>query len=129
MRVLTHTDVDTLLDVRTCFLAVEDAFRQRALGRPAPSGLLGVHVGNGGFHAKAAMLHLSRPWFAAKVNANFPGNPEASGLPTIQGVLILFDASCGLPLAVMDAAAITTLRTAAATAVAAARLALPGART
>ena len=108
-RVLTRTDVEKLLDIHTCFLAVEDAFRQRALGHAAPSGVLGVHVRNGGFHAKAAMLDLSRPWFVTKVNANFPGNPAEHGLPTIQGVLVLFDAVRGVPLAIMDSMSITTL--------------------
>jgi alanine dehydrogenase len=128
-RVLTRTDVERLLDVRTCAAVVEEAFRQRGQGRPAPSAVLGVHAGHGGFHAKAGMLQLSRPWFVTKVNANFPGNPATFGLPTIQGVLVLFDAACGRPLAVMDAGAITTLRTAAASAVAASYLARGGART
>ena len=51
------------------------------------------------------------------------------GLPTIQGVLVLFDAARGEPLAMMDSASITTLRTAAASAVAARHLARRGART
>ncbi|HET7189838.1 MAG TPA: ornithine cyclodeaminase family protein, partial [Gemmatimonadaceae bacterium] len=61
--------------------------------------------------------------FAAKVNANFPQNPISRGLPTIQGVIILFDADCGRPLAVLDSIEITSVRTAAATAVAARHLA------
>jgi alanine dehydrogenase len=88
-----------------------------------------VRVAGGGFHVKAAMLELSRPYFAAKINANFSENPLTSGLPTIQGVLVLFDASNGRPLAVMDSMAITTLRTAAASAVAANYLARREART
>lgn len=60
---------------------------------------------------------------AAKVNANIPSNPATRGLPTIQGVLVLFDATSGVPLAVMDSASITTLRTAAASALAAKYLA------
>ena len=123
VRILTRADVERLLDVRACIHAVADAFRRRAEGHAAPSGVLGVHVTGGGFHAKAAMLELSRPYFVAKVNANFPANPAARGLPTIQGVLVLFDATCGVPLAVMDSMAITTLRTAAASAVAASHLA------
>jgi ornithine cyclodeaminase/alanine dehydrogenase-like protein (mu-crystallin family) len=35
------------------------------------------------------------------------------GLPTIQGVLLLFDARNGRPLVVMDSASVTALRTAA----------------
>jgi ornithine cyclodeaminase/alanine dehydrogenase-like protein (mu-crystallin family) len=123
VRLLTRTDVERVLDIRSCIQAVSDAFRWRAEGRAAPSGVLGVHVAGGGFHAKAAMLELSRPYFVAKINANFPANPATRGLPTIQGVLVLFDATDGVPLAVMDSMAITTLRTAAASAVAASHLA------
>ena len=119
VRLLTRTDVEQLLDVPSCIAAVEDAFRRRGEGQRSPSGVLGVHVEDGGFHAKAAALTLARPYFVAKVNANFPGNPTRNSLPTIQGVLVLFDAACGSPLAVMDSASITTLRTAAASAVAA----------
>jgi ornithine cyclodeaminase/alanine dehydrogenase-like protein (mu-crystallin family) len=57
------------------------------------------------------------------MNANFPRNPVDNGLPTIQGVLVLFDGTNGVPLAVMDSAAITTMRTAATSAVAASWLA------
>ena len=47
------------------------------------------------------------------------------GLPRIQGVVALCDGGTGSPLAVLDSASITTLRTAAATAVAAQFLARP----
>lgn len=85
----------------------------------------------GGFHVKAAGLRGSaenRDVYAAKINANFPGNPDERGLPTIQGVIALFDATNGRVLALMDSVAITSLRTAAATAVAAKYLASPTAR-
>jgi ornithine cyclodeaminase/alanine dehydrogenase-like protein (mu-crystallin family) len=128
IRLLSKSDVERLLDMRSCIDGVENAFRLKGEGRPSPGGILGVHVPGGGFHAKAAFLELSRPYFAAKVNANFPENPSRHGLPTIQGVLVLFDASNGRPLAVMDSMAITTLRTAAASAVAASFLARRAAR-
>ena len=115
---LTRSDVERLLDIRSCIDGVRDAFRKKGEGEPCPGGILGVPVAGGGFHAKAAMLELSRPYFVVKINANFPENPSTRGLPTIQGVLVLFDARNGVPLAVMDSMAITTLRTAAATAVA-----------
>jgi alanine dehydrogenase len=122
-RLLTKSDVERLLDIRSCIDAVENAFRLKGEGRPSPGGILGVHVAGGGFHVKAASLELSRLYFGAKINANFPENPLTRGLPTIQGVLVLLDASNGRPLAVMDSMAITTLRTAAASAVAATFLA------
>src|ERR687893_667101 len=52
-----------------------------------------------------------------------PGVLERYGLPTIQGVIALFDAERGVPLAVLDSREITSLRTGAATAVAAKYLA------
>jgi alanine dehydrogenase len=85
---------------------------------------MGVPASDGGFHVKAAGLKLpGRAYFAAKTNANFPGNRERFGLPTIQGIVLLFDAKSGVPLAVLDSIEITILRTGAATAAAAKELA------
>jgi ornithine cyclodeaminase/alanine dehydrogenase-like protein (mu-crystallin family) len=112
-----------------CIAAVEAAFAQDAAGRTIPAGVLGTHVSDGGFHVKTAGVVGPPGYFVAKINANFPGNPGRSGLPTIQGVLVLFDAANGVPLAIMDSAEITRLRTAAASAVAAKYLALDGANT
>jgi alanine dehydrogenase len=62
---------------------------------------------------------------AFKINGNFPGNRARRGLPTIQGALVLCDGEDGRVLALMDSIEITLQRTAAASAVAAARLARP----
>ena len=120
---LSHSDVERFLTLEECIDAVEEAFRLHATGKALPPGVLAFHVGDGSFHIKAAALTLERPYFAAKLNANFPQNAPRHGLPTIQGVLALCDASTGAPLAVIDSMAITALRTAAATAVAAKYLA------
>ena len=124
--VLTRADVARLLTLPDCIAAVEQAFGRHASGATIPPGVLGTHVEGGGFHVKVAgMLDAigGGPVYAAKVNANFPGNPDRTGLPTIQGVIALFDAADGRPLALMDSIEITILRTAAATAVAAQYLA------
>src|SRR5690349_12490001 len=115
---LSGSDVDALLDPVTCIAAVEQAFRE---GGP-PSGVLGLHAGDGGFHIKAA---ASAGWqfFVAKINGNFPANPDRHHLPTVQGIVVLFDGVKGTPLAVLDSVRITALRTAAASAVAARHLA------
>jgi alanine dehydrogenase len=120
---LTQSDVAGLLDLRECIAAVEDAFRLHAIGKAGQPGVLGIHVEDGSFHLKAAALTLERPYFAAKLNGNFPQNGPRLGLPTIRGVLALCDATNGAPLAVMDSMSITALRTAAASAVAAKYLA------
>lgn len=129
MRVLERSDVERLLDMESCVAAVEDAFRASGQGRRASSGVLGLDLDGGVLHAKLGTLDGARPYAAAKINANFPDNPARHGLPTIQGVLVLFDAYCGTPLASMDSALITARRTAAATAVAARYLSLRHART
>jgi ornithine cyclodeaminase/alanine dehydrogenase-like protein (mu-crystallin family) len=79
------------------------------------------------FHVKAGLLpdETGRPFFAVKVNANFPGNPQRHGLPTIQGAALLMDGERGTPLALLGSASLTACRTAAATAVAARWLARP----
>jgi len=120
---LTRVDVARCLSLGDCILAVEQAFRAQAEGRALGPGALGVHAGDGGFHVKAAGLPHSRSYFAAKINANFPRNPERLGLPMIQGIIYLCDAENGFPLAVMDSIEITILRTGAASAVAAKYLA------
>jgi alanine dehydrogenase len=126
---LSRRDVADLLTLAGCVAAVEEAFRQHARGRALPPAILGVPAEGGGFHVKAAGLRLGgRVYFAAKTNANFPGNPGRSGLPTIQGIVLLFDGENGVPLAVLDSMEITILRTGAATAAAAKRLARPDAR-
>jgi alanine dehydrogenase len=59
---------------------------------------------------------------------SFPCNPE-HGQPTVSGVVCLSDRRTGVPLAILDARAVTALRTGAVAAVAALALARPGART
>ena len=122
---LSASEVRKLLPLDACITAVEHAFRLYGEGKAVSPGVLGMHTLGGGFHIKAGFLRLRRNYFAAKVNANFPGNQAAYDLPTIQGLVMLCDAVNGRPLAVMDSIEITALRTAAATAVAAKYLAVP----
>jgi ornithine cyclodeaminase/alanine dehydrogenase-like protein (mu-crystallin family) len=117
--VLTAADVAELLTFDDCIDAVERAFRAHGEEKLHPPGVVSAHVDRGAFHTKTASFG---GYFAAKTNANFPSNAP---LPTIQGVVILFDESNGSPLAVMDSIEITARRTAAATAVAAKYLARP----
>lgn len=125
--VLNRDEVRACLSMPDCIQAVEDAFRRHALGDSIAPGVLGTHVDGGGFHVKTAGIRgagtSGPPMFAAKVNANFPGNPDRSGLPTIQGVIALFNATNGRLVAMLDSIEVTSVRTAAATAVAAKYLA------
>jgi ornithine cyclodeaminase/alanine dehydrogenase-like protein (mu-crystallin family) len=119
---LSQADIERVLDLPSCIDAVEAALRAAAANR-AQSAILGVHARDGGLHGKAAYLEEddvgnTASWFVAKLNSNFPQNPQRHGLPTIQGVLALFDGRCGRLVALMDSSALTALRTAAATGVA-----------
>lgn len=127
--ILSQRDVAALLSIEECTDSVEHVFRLYGEGKTKIPGVLGVPAHEGGFHIKAGVLQLDRPYFVAKINANFPQNPKRLGLPTIQGVVVLSDAENGYPLAVMDSTEITAQRTAAATAVAAKYLARPESKT
>jgi alanine dehydrogenase len=59
---------------------------------------------------------------------SFPVNPRR-GLPTVTGIVLVSDADTGEPLAMLDARAVTALRTGAAAAVATQELAREDART
>ena len=126
---LKRSDVVELLTIEECIAAVEQAFKLYGQGRILPPKVLGLTADNGGFHIKAGISGLERPYFVAKVNANFPGNFKEYGLPSIQGIIVVCDASDGRLLALMDSIEITIIRTGAATAVAAKYLALPDANT
>ncbi len=126
---LTRSDVAALLDYDSCIMAVESAFRASASGEVLPASAVGTHVAGGGFHVKTAGLTNGRGCYVTKTNGNFPGNRATNGLPTIQGVISLHDATDGRVLAIMDSMEVTTIRTAAASAVAARYLACDNART
>ena len=125
---LTRQDVAQLLSIEECMAAVEEVFKLYASGEAPAPGILGIHSQDGGFHIKAGVMNLSKNYFVAKINANFPGNYK-NGLPTIQGVVTVCDAENGRLLALMDSIEITIIRTGAATGVAAKYLAKQDAKT
>jgi alanine dehydrogenase len=129
MLILSRRDVVDLLTLDACIEAVERAFRLHAEQRTFGPRVLGLPTEDGGFHIKVAGLRGDRSYFAAKTNGNFPNNARRFALPTIQGTVVLADATNGTPLAVIDSGSITMLRTGAATAVAAKYLARGDART
>jgi ornithine cyclodeaminase/alanine dehydrogenase-like protein (mu-crystallin family) len=120
---LSGPDLQALMKPADYFQAVERGFIAAGNGRASSPHPLQLTVPLGVFHGKAALLSGERSYFALKLNGNLPGNPERTGLPTIQGALLLCDATGGALLAVMDSIEITLRRTAAATALAARYLA------
>ncbi|HWZ72895.1 MAG TPA: ornithine cyclodeaminase family protein [Casimicrobiaceae bacterium] len=121
--IIRGSEVAALMDHAAYLTAVEAGFRSYANGDACVPMPMHIPAQDGGFHAKGALVVLDRPYVAVKVNGNFPENPHRTGLPTIQGAVLLFDAAAGSLLAVIDSIEITLRRTAAASALAARYLA------
>jgi ornithine cyclodeaminase/alanine dehydrogenase len=122
--VLSRAEIAELLSFNDYVDAVEAALRAAAAGRTVAPPASALHVADGSFHAKAgALINDSGTLVAIKLNGNFPGNPAAHRLPTVQGVIYLADGSNGRPLALMDSIEITINRTGAATTLATRHLA------
>src|SRR5205085_7407381 len=96
--------------------AVREAFVAYARGEwPMPPQVSVPAYPAGDFRAMPALGagHALLKWVTS-----FPGNP-AQGLPTVMGIVVLSDASNGMPKALLDAGAVTALRTGAAAVLAA----------
>lgn len=127
--VLSREDIAGLMDYPAYVGAVEAGLVAAGQGGALAPPAAGFQVPGGSYHAKgAALLAGDPPVVAIKINGNYPENPAANGLPTVQGVIYLADASNGRPLALMDSIEITINRTGAATTLAARHLARPGSK-
>jgi alanine dehydrogenase len=104
--------------------AVRDAFVSYARGEwSMPPKVYVPAYPAGDFRAMPALGggHAALKWVTS-----FPGNP-ARGLPTVSGLVLISDASDGSLVAVLEAGAVTALRTGAAAVLAAETLARNGA--
>src|SRR4029453_17521755 len=121
--VLSYTEVLELLPIKECIARMRGALIALAAGEahqplrtiirpPDAKGLMGLMPAymSGGSSAHQAA-------FGLKAICIFPGNP-AKGLDSHQGAVLLFSAETGELLAMMNASAITAIRTAAVSAVA-----------
>jgi ornithine cyclodeaminase/alanine dehydrogenase-like protein (mu-crystallin family) len=127
--VLGHAEVAEALPLHECIDVMAEVLAGHARGElhqplrsvskpPSSDGFLGL------MPAHRAGEH---PLFALKAVCVFPGNP-ARGLDAHQGTVTLFDGTTGEPTAILDASAITAIRTAAVSAVATRLLAVGDAR-
>jgi ornithine cyclodeaminase/alanine dehydrogenase-like protein (mu-crystallin family) len=126
--VLSDADVHAVLDMESCIVAMEDVLAAlardeltmplRFVVRPPTEQLLGLMPAHRGGDA---------PLFSLKEVVVAPGN-SARGLDPHQGAVLLHDGETGVLQAVVNASAITEIRTAAVSAVATKLLARQGAR-
>ena len=122
--VFSAADVERAVSPHEAYDAVREAFVAYERGEwTMPPKVYVTNYPAGDFRAMPAIGggHALLKWVTS-----FPGNP-ARGLPTVTGLVVLSDADTGVLLAVLDAAAVTALRTAAAAAIAADTLCRPGA--
>ena len=109
--VFRAADVERAVSPHEAYDAVRTAFEAHARGTwSMPSKVYVTNYPAGDFRAMPAIGdgHAVLKWVTS-----FPGNP-ARELPTVTGLVLLSDAEDGRLLAVLDAAAVTALRTAAA---------------
>jgi alanine dehydrogenase len=117
-------DVERAVSPHEAYDAVKEAFVAHARGEwTMPPKLYVTNYPAGDFRAMPALGagHALLKWVTS-----FPGNP-ARGLPTVTGLVLLSDAETGALLALLDAAAVTAIRTAAAAVLAAETLCRSGA--
>jgi ornithine cyclodeaminase/alanine dehydrogenase-like protein (mu-crystallin family) len=117
--VLSHDEVVKLLPMKECIAVMRDALIALATGNvhqplriimrpPNATGVMGL---------MPSYMAGERAAFGLKSICVFPGN-SARGKDSHQGAVMLFSADTGELLAIMNASAITSIRTAAASAVA-----------
>jgi alanine dehydrogenase len=122
--VFSARDVEAAVPPERAYEAVHAGFVAHARGEWSMQPKLYVtNYPAGDFRAMPALGggHALLKWVTS-----FPGNP-ARGLPTVSGLVVLSDAETGLVEAVLDAGAVTALRTGAAAALAAETLGRAGA--
>jgi alanine dehydrogenase len=116
--VISGADVRRLMSMADCIPLIDGAMR--TVSRGGAQLPLRIGVSPVGTQNKLSVMpgYLDEPASTgAKVIAVYPGNARR-GLSSHMGVVVLFDAREGVPLAMIDAASITEMRTAAASAVA-----------
>ncbi len=114
--VFTGRHVEQAVSPERAVEAVREAFVAHARGEwTMPPKVYVTNYPAGDFRAMPALGggHALLKWVTS-----FPGNPQR-GLPTVTGVVLLSDAQTGQLRAVLDAAAVTALRTGAAAVLAA----------
>ena len=120
LSVLDHDGVLAAVSPQEAIERVRDAFVSYARGEwQMPPKVYLPSAPNGDFRA---MLARGEGLALLKWVTSFPGNPRR-GLPTVTGIVLVSDAGDGEPLAMLDARAVTALRTGAAAAVATQELA------
>ena len=117
--VLSHDEVVELLPIKECIAVMREALIALAAGKvhqPLRT-IIRPPGAAGGMGLMPSYISGDRAAFGLKAICVFPGNP-AKGKDAHQGAVLLFSADTGELLAMMNASAITAIRTAAVSGVA-----------
>jgi len=126
IRLLFERDIRDLLGPKEAFEAVRDAFVRLSSGQAVLPGVINLEIPETRTeaHVKGAFLRTA-PFFSIKAASGSYDNPSR-GLPVGGGLFLVFDATTGLPRAILfDNGYLTDVRTGAAGALAADLLAKP----
>jgi ornithine cyclodeaminase len=129
MIILSRSEIEALVDLDSALHAVEAAYVAASDGRAMmpPVGYLAFPEQGGDCHIKYGYI-AGDPTFVVKVAAGFYGNPSI-GLPTSNGVMLVFSAETGAMEAILlDEGFLTDLRTGLGGAIATRALCRPDAR-
>jgi alanine dehydrogenase len=112
---LSEQQIAELLSITEVMEAVEDAFKEKALGyTQMPSKIyLTFSKYNGDIRTMPAYLER-KDIASVKIVNSHPANPDKFDAPTVTGTVLLLDPRNGLLLSIMGANNITAMRTAAA---------------
>jgi len=126
---LTRKDLEPLMDMGVCLNAVEDAFRQLALGNVSLPDRVSIPISKGHYLIMPAYVKGDNKTLVTKLVTDCPNNPQEKNLPTVQAIVLLFNSDdCSL-LSIMDGRYFTAMRTGAASGVATKHLAREDSKT
>lgn len=116
MRVIGSEEIVHALPMGMAIAAMREAFAARVEGRADEPPRTVLHTGS--THGATLVMPVAldagdAPLLVVKVVSVFPANRE-KGMASIHGTVIAVEAETGLPIAMLDGASLTAIRTAAA---------------
>src|ERR1700722_1137566 len=120
MKILSRGQIEKLLSIPDILEAIEQGFIAYSQGETEIPPVASLHFENppGDCHIKYGYAKKGK-YYVVKIGSGFYGNPK-KGLPSGNGLMLLFDKETGSPLCLLqDEGYLTDIRTAAAGCIAA----------
>ena len=119
IRVLTRHDLESVLTMKDTMDVVEDAFKHYSMKETImpPRPVIQIEKKGGVVFVMPAFIPPMNA-LTTKILTIFPRNVKEQNLPSTMGLIIVNDPDTGKPLAIMDGAFITAMRTGAVSGIA-----------